>query len=129
MVAELVREGETLLAELKLPEAGVGKLKTDQGVKLKYDAFPYQRYGVKYGRVAWLSPASIETKEGASFRARVEIADREVLIQGQSRPLVAGMSGKAEIVIGNRSLIEYVLEPLRQLKENSSDVPEQVSKR
>ncbi|HEY7547664.1 MAG TPA: HlyD family efflux transporter periplasmic adaptor subunit [Blastocatellia bacterium] len=129
MVAELVREGETLLAELKLPEAGVGKLKTDQGVKLKYDAFPYQRYGVKYGRVAWLSPASIETKDGASFRARVEIADREVLIQGQSRPLVAGMSGKAEIVIGNRSLIEYVLEPLRQLKENSSDVPEQVSKR
>jgi HlyD family type I secretion membrane fusion protein len=129
MVAELVREGETLLAELKLPEAGVGKLKTDQGVKLKYDAFPYQRYGVKYGRVAWLSPASIETKDGASFRARVEIADREVLIQGQSRRLVAGMSGKAEIVIGNRSLIEYVLEPLRQLKENSSDVPEQVSKR
>jgi HlyD family type I secretion membrane fusion protein len=129
IVAELVREGETLLAELKLPEAGLGKLKTDQGVKLKYDAFPYQRYGVKYGRVAWLSPASIETKEGASFRARVEIADREVLIQGQSRRLVAGMSGKAEIVTGNRSLIEYVLEPLRQLKENFSDVPDQVSKR
>jgi len=39
------------------------------------------------------------------------------------------MSGKAEIVIGNRSLIEYVFEPLRQLKENFSDVPEQISKR
>ncbi len=129
MVAELVREGETLRAELKVPEAGVGKLKTDQGVKLKYDAFPYQRYGVKYGRVAWLSPAAVETKEGASFKAHVEIADGEILIQGQSRRLVAGMSGKAEIVTGNRSLIEYVFEPLRQLKENFSDVPEQVSKR
>ena len=49
---ELVREGETLLAELKLPEAGVGKLKSHQCVKLKYDAFPYQRHGVRYGRVA-----------------------------------------------------------------------------
>lgn len=128
IVAELVREGETLLAELKLPEAGVGKLKTDQGVKLKYDAFPYQRYGVRHGRLAWLSPASIESKDGASFRARVEIADREVLVQGQSRPLVAGMSGKAEIVTGKRSLIEYLFEPLRQLKENFSDVPEQMTR-
>jgi len=128
-VAELVCAGETLRAELKVPEASVGKLRTGQGVKLKYDAFPYQRYGVRHGRVAWLSPAAVETKGGASFKAHVEIAAGEILVQGQSRPLFAGMSGKAEIVIGNRSLIEYVLEPLRQLKENLSDVPEQMSRR
>ncbi|HSF25037.1 MAG TPA: HlyD family efflux transporter periplasmic adaptor subunit [Blastocatellia bacterium] len=128
-VAELVCAGETLLAELSVPEAGIGKLKADQGVKLKYDAFPYQRHGVRYGRVAWLSPAAVDTKEGTSFKARIEIADGEILVQGQSRPLLAGMSGKAEIVIGNRSLIEYVFEPLRQLKENLSDVPDQMAKR
>lgn len=126
-VAELVCAGETLLAELRVPEAGIGKLKTDQGVKLKYDAFPYQRYGVRHGRVALLSPAAVETKEGASFKVQVEIANSEML--AQSRPLLPGMTGKAEIVIGNRSLIEYVFEPLRQLKENFSDVPEQISKR
>jgi membrane fusion protein len=129
MVAELVNAGERLRAELKLPEAGVGKLKAGQGVKLKYDAFPYQRYGVKYGQVAWLSPATVESKDGASFRAHIEIAESELFIQGQSRPLSAGMSGKAEIVIGKRSLIEYILEPLRQLKENVSDVPEQTARR
>jgi len=126
-VAELVCAGETLLAELRVPEAGIGKLKTDQGVKLKYDAFPYQRYGVRHGRVALLSPAGVETKEGASFKVQVEIADSEML--AQSRPLLPGMTGKAEIVIGNRSLIQYVFEPLRQLKENFSDVPEHISKR
>jgi HlyD family type I secretion membrane fusion protein len=128
-VAELVCSGETLQAELKVPEAGVGKLQTGQGVKLKYDAFPYQRYGVRYGRLAWLSPSTVETKEGASFRARVEIADTEMAAQGQSRPLFAGMSGKAEIVIGSRSLIEYVFEPLKQLKENFSDAPATISQR
>lgn len=128
-VAELVCAGEMLLAELSVPEAGIGKLKTDQGVKLKYDAFPYQRYGVRYGRVAWLSPAAVETKTGASFKAHIEIADGEILVQGQSRPLLTGMSGKAEIVIGKRSLIQYVFEPLRQLKENFSDVPDQMAKR
>jgi HlyD family type I secretion membrane fusion protein len=129
IVAELVCAGETVQAELKVPEAGVGKLKTGQGVKLKYDAFPYQRYGVRQGRLSWLSPAAVETKEGAPFKAYVEIADGEIVIQGQPRPLLAGMSGKAEIVIGNRSLIEYVLGPLRQLKENFSDVPNEMAKR
>ena len=128
-VAELSCAGETLQAELNVPESGVGKLKTGQGVKLKYDAFPYQRYGVRYGSVAWLSPAAVETNLSASFKSHVELADGEILIQGQSRPLFAGMTGKAEIVIGNRSLFEYVFEPLRQLKENFSDVPAQISKR
>ena len=128
-VAELVCSGETLQAELSVPESGLGKLQTGQGVKLKYDAFPYQRYGVKYGRVSWLSPAATESTDGSTFRAHVEIAERELMVQGQSRPLIAGMSGKAEIVVGNRSLIQFVLEPLRQLKENYSDVPEQLSKR
>ena len=129
MVAELVCSGEALQAELIVPESGLGKLKTGQGVKLKYDAFPYQRYGVRYGRVAWLSPAATSTNQDSTFRAHVEIADSDVLVQGQLRPLVPGMSGKAEIVVGNRSLIEYVFEPLRQLKENYSSVPEQLSKR
>lgn len=128
-VAELACSGETLQAELNVPVAGMGKLTTGQGVKLKYDAFPYQRYGVGHGRIAWLSPAAVETNDGSSFKSHVEIADSEMLVQGQSRQLLAGMSGKAEIVIGNRSLIEYVFEPLRQLKENFSDVPAQTAKR
>lgn len=124
-VAELICAGEALQAELKIPESGLGKLQIGQGVKLKYDAFPYQRYGVKYGRLTWLSPAASDTNDGGTLRARVEIAETEL----QSRPLIAGMSGKAEVVVGNRSLIGYIFEPLRQLKENYSDVPEQLTKR
>lgn len=128
-VADLVCAGETLQAELKVPETGLGKLVLGQGVKLKYDAFPYQRYGVRYGQVAWLSPAASETNNGSTFKAHVQISDRDVIVQGQSRQLIAGMSGTAEIVVGNRSLIEFVFEPLRQLKENYSGVPDQLSRR
>ena len=45
-------------------------------------------------------------------------------VQDQSRQLIAGMSGKAEIVVVNRCLIEFIFESLRQLTENYSDVPE-----
>lgn len=129
VVAELVCTGETLQAELKIPESGLGKLSVGQGVKLKYDAFPYQRYGVRYGRVSWLSPARSETNDGSTFRAQVELSERELTAQGQSHQFIAGMSGTAEIVVGNRSLIEYVFEPLRKLRENYSDVPERLTRR
>lgn len=128
-VAEMVCAGEPLQAELTVPEAGLGKLKLEQGVKLKYDAFPYQRYGVKYGRITWLSPASVEQGAKPAFKARVELTEAEVNVQGRTRQLAPGMSGQADIVVGKRSLLSYVFEPLRQLKENMADVPEQVSKR
>lgn len=128
-VAELACAGEALQAELIVPETGVGKLKLDQGVKLKYDAFPYQRHGVKYGRLSWLSPARGEGESSGAFKARVELADKEVLLKGEARRLAPGMSGQAEIVIGKRSLVSYIFEPLRQLQENFADVPAEVATR
>lgn len=120
-VAELACGGNQLVAELNVPESGVGKLKLDQGVKLKYDAFPYQRFGAKHGRLAWLSPAK---GEGATnFTARVELTETEIPVKGQSRALSAGMTGTAEIVVGKRTLLSYVFEPIKQLRENLADVP------
>jgi multidrug efflux pump subunit AcrA (membrane-fusion protein) len=120
-VAELACGGNQLVAELTVPESGVGKLKLDQGVKLKYDAFPYQRFGAKHGRLAWLSPA--KTENSANFTARVELTETEIQVKGQNRNLNAGMTGTAEIVVGKRTLLSYVFEPIKQLRENLADVP------
>lgn len=124
-VAELSCGGNRLVAELTVPESGVSKLRLDQGVKLKYDAFPYQRYGAMHGRLIWLSPAKTAGEDGApeSFIARVELTEKEITVKGKPRSLDAGMSGTAEIVAGKRTLLSYVFEPIRQLRENLSDVP------
>lgn len=120
-VAELACGGNQLIAELTVPESGLGKLKLDQGVKLKYDAFPYQRFGAKHGRLAWLSPAKSENSP--NFTARVELTEKEISVKGQQRNLNAGMTGSAEIVVGKRTLLSYVFEPIKQLRENLADVP------
>jgi multidrug efflux pump subunit AcrA (membrane-fusion protein) len=122
-IAELACGGEQLVAELSVPETGVGKLKLDQNVKLKFDAFPYQRYGVKYGKLAWLSPAKGEGDSAQEFKARADLIDQKITVKGKTRPFSAGMSGAAEIVVGKRTLISYVFEPIRQLRENLSDAP------
>jgi membrane fusion protein len=124
LLGELACAGDRLQAELTVPQSGAARIRPGQGVKLLYDAFPYQRYGVRYGTVRWISPATISLQNGAGFHGFADVEDEAILIDGQPRPLRAGMRGTAKIVVGRRSLITYAFEPLRQLKESFSDVPQ-----
>jgi membrane fusion protein len=120
----MVSSSDIVEAELSIPEWGMGRLKNGQKVRLLYDAFPYQRYGIQYGMVRWISPATVATKDKQSFRALTEINEKAIQVDGQSRSLLPGMNGKAEIVVGRRSLISFAFEPIRQLRENLRQAPD-----
>ena len=118
LLGELACAGERLQAEALVSQSGIGLIKPGQPVKLLYEAFPYQRYGVKYGTVRWVSPASVVVKDRSVFRVLADLQDEAVVVKGQPRALLAGMGGTADIVVGKRSLLSYAFEPVRQLKEN-----------
>jgi hemolysin D len=124
LLAEVACADTHLHAELTLPRSGVSRLRPGLGAKLLYDAFPYQRHGVRHGTVQWVSPASVTTDGAAAFRAHVGIADTAIRVDGEPRPLMAGMTGQAEVMVGRRALITYAFEPLRQLRENLAGVPD-----
>ncbi len=121
VLCEIACSGERLQAELTIPESGVGRIKSGQGVKLLYDAFPYQRYGIKYGTVRWVSPSSNAAPEGRGFRTLADIESDSVQVDRQPRPLVAGMGGTARVVVGRRSIISAAFAPLRELQEAFAD--------
>jgi HlyD family type I secretion membrane fusion protein len=125
VLCELAGVQDRLDAELALPPARIGRISSEQRVKLLYDAFPYQRYGVKHGTVRWVSPASVSGADGPTFRVRVDPDENSLYADGQRRPFRAGMGGQAQVVVGRRSLLHYAFEPLRQLKENLSSPPPQ----
>ncbi len=122
-LSELACSGETLQAELALPQSAAARIRAGQGVKLLYEAFPYQRYGVRYGTIRWMSPAAVTSEGGAGFLGFADIGHDPIVVDGQPRPLRPGMRGTAKVVVGKRSIITYAFEPLRQLKESVSDVP------
>ncbi len=124
LLGEVACSHETLQAELTISQLGVGRIKEGQGVKLLYDAFPHQRYGVRHGRVRWISPSSVSATDSSAFRALIDIEERGVRIDGVTRPFLPGMGGRGHVVVGRRSLISYAFEPLRQLRESFAEVPE-----
>jgi membrane fusion protein len=122
-LAEVVCSGERLEAELMLPEGGLALVRQGQTVKLLYDAFPYQRYGVQKATLRWLSPASTVDAHGAAFRALADISSDTIGVQGMRRPVLPGMTGRAGVIVGRRSLASYAIEPLRQIRESLASTP------
>jgi membrane fusion protein len=123
-ITEIACAGERLQAEFVVPQAGLPLIRPGQQVKLRYDAFPYQRYGVRFGRVRWVGPASVAPRDSGEFRALVDLAEDSIRVRGQSRALQAGMEGQADVVVGRRSLVSYAVEPVRALRENFREPPQ-----
>ncbi|MFN2398988.1 MAG: HlyD family efflux transporter periplasmic adaptor subunit [Gemmatimonadaceae bacterium] len=124
ILAEVACAGDRLQGEMTVAQSGVALMRPGQGVKLLYDAFPYQRFGVRYGTVRWIGPAAIPNEEATGFRALIELRDTVVRVRGQERRLLPGMGGRARVVVGRRTLVSYAFEPIRQLKESVADFPQ-----
>jgi membrane fusion protein len=130
-LGEIACAGAHLQVEMALGQQDVTRVRAGQGAKLLYDAFPYQRFGVRIGKVRWVGPATTgktaiataaEPAEGP-FRAFIEARDTSIAVRGEPRPLLAGMRGEARVVTGRRSLISYAFEPIRALRENFASPP------
>jgi membrane fusion protein len=109
-VATMV-QGDALEAVLSVPSSAAGSLRPGQAVTLRFDAFPYQRYGVGRGVVteiaATTSPAAGDAAPG--YVVRVSLARN-----GAPFALRPDMALSASIVIERRSLLDWLLAPLRQ---------------
>jgi membrane fusion protein len=112
---------DSLEVELWAPSKAVGFVQAGAKVRLMYDAFPYQTFGVGNGTVKEVSgtplaPADLPTpSEGGEqlFRIRVTLAETALRGYGRDLPLVPGMRVTADLILEEQSLMEWVLGPLR----------------
>jgi multidrug resistance efflux pump len=107
-----------LQARLEVPETGLSRLQSGQRVRLFFDAFPYQRFGVMTGAIDWISPAAVTREQGSDFVALASLDQSNFVVDKNAYPLRAGMKGQARVTVGRRALIEYAFEPIRKLREN-----------
>jgi HlyD family secretion protein len=144
-IGSVVREAEPLItlvprnvpleAEVSVNTRDIGRVAAGDPVRVKYDAFPFQKFGTARGSLRTISrdafPAE-QTKDTsggpaapATFRARVSLQDGGRL-NGKAADLVRllpGMSVTAEIKVGERRVISYFLYPLIRGLDNSIREP------
>lgn len=106
-------------ARLVINEAGLAKLAVAQRVRYFFEAYPYQRYGAVGGKLDWISPSTVSSTDGSHFVALASLDRKDIpRPSGKNLPLRVGMRGEAHIIVGGRTPIEFVLEPIHQLREN-----------
>jgi hemolysin D len=115
--AEIMPNGASLVLSAFLPNQEAGFVKEGMTVKMKFNAFPYQRYGTVPGKVLFIAPdAIIDKKLGSGYR--VEVALDQPAIGGQETSLKAGQTATAEIVTRQRRIIDILVEPLKQMQKS-----------
>ncbi|MGI9217900.1 MAG: HlyD family secretion protein, partial [Hydrogenophaga sp.] len=120
----LVPASGELQARLYAPSSSIGFVQPGDVVLLRYQAFPYQKFGQHKGVVDTVSTSAVSPAELANlpvaelppgepvFAIQVRLRSASVLANGQARPLQAGMRLEADILQERRKLYEWVLEPL-----------------
>jgi membrane fusion protein len=109
-LATLVRPGDRLEVELSVPSASAGSVAPGQEVILRYDAFPYQRYGVGRGTIIEVTATASRERPDATPAYRVKVR----LHGGEPFALRPDMTLSASITIERRSLLDWLLAPLRE---------------
>jgi membrane fusion protein len=119
-LVSLLPDDVQLLAHLIVPSHSIGFLAVDQTVALRYQSFPYQRFGSYGAHVAAISKTLILPDEVAlpvplkepAYRVTVTLDSQVVKAYGQDFTLKAGMLVDADIWLERRKLYEWVLDPL-----------------
>ncbi|VUD42242.1 Colicin V secretion protein CvaA [Thalassocella blandensis] len=124
VLASLIPEDSTLQAELYVPTHAIGFIKPEQDVSMRYSAFPYQHFGLQQGKVSSVSkvislPNELETSvdlQGAVYKVIVDLEKQFVEAKGDKLSLGVGMELEASIQLENRTLVQWLLEPIYSLR-------------
>ena len=112
--------GAELQAQLLVPTRAAGFIRAGQTVALRYQAFPYQRFGHHSGQVLQVDSSVIQPNEVSlplalqepMYRVTVRLPSQQVQAYGQAMALRAGMVLDADVWIDRRRIVEWLFDPL-----------------
>ena len=123
-LATVLPKGSGLHVELLVPTRAIGFVTDGQEVVLRYEAFPYERFGQyrgvirEIGRNVWTPGERVGplTAREPVYRVDVALDKQTVAALGQEFPLRPGMLVNADLLLEKRTLLEWIFEPVLRLK-------------
>lgn len=125
----LVPLGAALEAEVKIDALDIGYIKAGDLVHVKLDAFPFQKHSALDGKVRTISEDAFRRDSGAPgaldayYLSRIAYGDSQLKKMPDKARLLPGMTLSAEIVVGKRSVMSYLIWPLTKAMNESIREP------
>lgn len=134
VLMSLVPYDDPLQAEVMIKNEDVGFAHSGQKVKIKLVAYPFQKYGMIEGEVVNVGADAIQSTQQSSqdsskmspqsnitmtYKALISLKFQELNIDGKKLKLTPGMQTIAEIHLGKRTVMEYLLSPVQKAWQES----------
>jgi membrane fusion protein len=124
LLATVLPKGSGLEAQLLVPTRAAGFVQPGNEVVLRYDAFPFQRFGQYRGsvhnvsRTVWSPGEKVGpmTVREPVYRIDVQLDRQTVAAGGQEIALRPGMMVNADILLEKRTVFEWIFEPVLELR-------------
>jgi hemolysin D len=131
IVAQIAPKSARLVLRARMEDKQTGFLKVGMPAKIKFDAYPFQDYGIQSGRITWIAPTSSQpppsssspeskpsaTNVPSSFEVEIELDRASIEIQGKAIALKAGQTATAEVITRQRRVLDLFLDPFRKLSK------------
>ncbi len=122
-VLSLIPQGTELEAVVYVPTSAIAFVEQGQDVRLRFHAFPYERFGVQQGKVHEVShtvllPTEVSdiTLQEPSYRVRVKLSSQQIEAYSRVLPLRAGMTVDGDVITERRSLLRWLFDPIYSIK-------------
>lgn len=120
----IVPDNSTLYAVLLVPTRAFGFIQPGQQTRMRYEAFPYQRFGLYNGEIVQYSKSVLLPNEvnmpipvnEPVYQVHVKLDSQAVKAYGSEVQLQSGMLLSADIVLEQRSLLNWLFEPILSLR-------------
>ncbi len=126
MMAQVAPKRSALILRAQIASQQSGFVRVGMPVKIKFDAYPFQDYGVVQGHITWISPDSKVTDNSAG---KVETFELEIALDhpyiqaGNKRiELTPGQTATAEVIVRQRRIIDFLLDPFRKLQKSGLEL-------
>ena len=114
ILAEIVPLEGNLIVETQIQPRDIGHIRTGLPVKVKVGSYDYARYGAINGELIYISATTFVKADGVRYyMGRVSIARNYVGTDPKKNLIVPGMTVQADIVTGKKSILAYLLKPIR----------------
>ena len=126
LIAEIAPKGSALILRAQMATTESGSLREGMLVKMKFDAYPFQDYGIVEGKLIQISPTSrvAETNQGAIATYDLEIELKQTCIPTPKEciALRPGDTATAEVIVRQRRIIDFILDPFKKLQKGGLEL-------
>lgn len=119
MIAEIVPPGTEYRAVINVSADRIGSIRQGMDVKLKVVSYDFTRFGAISAQISEVSPTSFLSDTGEIvYRVTVNLP---TTVPTSHQPIAVrlGMTVSADILTGERTILSYLLHPVRRIQDQS----------